>query len=1066
MVAKGGDLGKVTVELEAIDNISKTLGNVQTQMRMMQGDIKKTTRSTAGLGKAFGSLGDKFKTGITLGLGFQAVNFAINAITSSLNQAISSAIAWEAAMWRIQTVTGNLVSTETELNGVMASTEEHLKRIADNSFFGRAETVSAFTEFAKQGFETVDALNALEAAQALAIVGLTDMNTAIHITAVTLRAFNLEATEAWRVTDVLAQAANVSALDVEDFGTALGYAGAFARNAGYSIEETSAILATLSNQGLEASKAGVYLRQTFIQMSSPTNTAKEAMDKLGVSFVTASGQFKDMGAITGELNQAFIKLGYTDFEKTQTLIDIFGARASTAMLMLTNNVDELNKSFMAMEEAGGTAQEALERYADTAEGAIKKAQARTEGTLQDFGAMVNETAGNIIRGASRFLDPIWEARERSQEVASDIRRQYTELGIDTGLWARETKKLTEELTYMYASTKAGSVSMQEYAATMMTLQDEAVTLEEKLALLQEAGVDFADGESILSKYNTTLHSLTKQSELLTGNYDGLIQKNDELADTLHYIAEAEGVGQFYDEKTLVALERAVADTWNYANAIEDILRDDGLVKAYADRAKISEDAARAEIENNLNLYREYNDRIEEINEATRGDPEERARQIAAASAQYSDAIIEANKKTKDSFGELDPSSFLGEAWGKAAEAIDQYTDKLAELEYLTTTYIGDISLAEILGVDEAQVELDAAREKLDALIKTISTESLTEEGKIRIEAQIADTAGLVERLQREVEGQELILGAKFKTTKVSQSEIEKQFKQIVGDELLDEKLFRIKLNIPYGELKRQARDTAKETGRSFEDVFKELQIEAVMDEMTGGFEDAALAEQEFEKNLESLKKQYTELAELGEETSEILIGGFTAGDLGLSDADIAAIKEIQEAARAEEIEDTAEKVRAALDAYGESDDAGEALNELAVATGEAGETSEDALVALEQSGKELVDYMSDEFLEGWSNVWQGAVNIAEEAANLIQEGLEETLNKVVKGINEFISDYNSIARDLGLDTIGKLGSVDLGGRVEFGEIQFEVVVESNLVLDGEVAARAVNEANANNQGYV
>jgi hypothetical protein len=284
--------------------------------------------------------------------------------------------------------------------------------------------------------------------------------------------------------------------------------------------------------------------------------------------------------------------------------------------------------------------------------------------------------------------------------------------------------------------------------------------------------------------------------------------------------------------------------------------------------------------------------------------------------------------------------------------------------------------------------------------------------------------------------------------------------------LLDEKLFKIRLNIPYGELKQQARDIAKETGRSFEDVFKELQIEAAMDEMTGGFEDAALAEQEFEKNLESLKKQYTELAGLGEETTEILIGGFTASELGLTDAEIAAFKEMREAVRGDGMEDTAEKVRAALAAYGESDDAAEALNELAVATGEAAETSEDALVALEQSGEELVDYMSDEFLEGWSNVWQGAVNIAEEAANLIQEGLEETLNKVVKGINEFISDYNSIARDLGLDTIGKLGSVDLGGRVEFGEIQFAVVVESNLVLDGEVAARAVNEANANNQGYV
>ena len=82
------------------------------------------------------------------------------------------------------------------------------------------------------------------------------------------------------VADVVQAAANASKLGMQDFGTAMQYAGAPAAALGISIEQLGAAMGIMANNGIEASTIGTSLRSTLSRLASPPKAAAEAMAQL------------------------------------------------------------------------------------------------------------------------------------------------------------------------------------------------------------------------------------------------------------------------------------------------------------------------------------------------------------------------------------------------------------------------------------------------------------------------------------------------------------------------------------------------------------------------------------------------------------------------------------------------------------------------------------------------------------------------------------------------------------------------------------------------------------------
>ena len=277
--------------------------------------------------------------------------------------------------------------------------EQNITKLTKNSIFSIDDLGKSYLEFTKQGFSAADAMRAMPAIQNLAIIGFTELGTATKMVAQMMHQFSLDASEAARISSVLAKAANLSAADVETFGISMSYAGPLAAQAGMDIEETAASLAILSNRGLAASKSGTSFAAMMTQMISPSTKAEQIMSDLGVSFFDASGKMKDMTQIVAEFSAVLNLL--PEEQKTAALVEIFQTRGSRSMSALADSFTEGEgsiRAFTASLEDSTYAMEKAAEISDTTALRMKKVRESVATNLKMAGYKTGGLWSAIMEG--------------------------------------------------------------------------------------------------------------------------------------------------------------------------------------------------------------------------------------------------------------------------------------------------------------------------------------------------------------------------------------------------------------------------------------------------------------------------------------------------------------------------------------------------------------------------------------------------------------------------------------------------------------------------------------------
>src|SRR5690606_110260 len=82
----------------------------------------------------------------------------------------------------------------------------------------------------------------------------------------TIRAFNLDASEAGRVADVFALATSKSALSMEFLNTAMSTVAPVSASFGFSVENTTALLGKLADSGFDASSSATATRNILLNL--------------------------------------------------------------------------------------------------------------------------------------------------------------------------------------------------------------------------------------------------------------------------------------------------------------------------------------------------------------------------------------------------------------------------------------------------------------------------------------------------------------------------------------------------------------------------------------------------------------------------------------------------------------------------------------------------------------------------------------------------------------------------------------------------------------------------------
>jgi TP901 family phage tail tape measure protein len=325
---------------------------------------------------------------------------------------------------------------EKQMSGIKAVSNASEKQMDDlrkkalqlgaDTAFGAGEAAGAMEELIKAGLSVDDVMNgAADATVALAAAGEVDLATAATIASNAMNQFGLSAQEMPRVADLIAGAANASAIDVNDFGMSLAQAGATANLIGLSFDDLALAITAMGNAGIKGSDAGTSLKTFMSNLQPTTEKQKELFDQLGLSieanatamnetgnaFFDGAGKIKPMEEIAGTLATALE--GMSDAQKTATLEALFGSDAIRAAAIIAGEgAAGFQELAGAMNEV--TAAEVAEARLDNLMGSVEKLKGSFETLLITAGTPFLDFIRGIVDHATNAVN--WLAELDAQTL--------------------------------------------------------------------------------------------------------------------------------------------------------------------------------------------------------------------------------------------------------------------------------------------------------------------------------------------------------------------------------------------------------------------------------------------------------------------------------------------------------------------------------------------------------------------------------------------------------------------------------------------------------------------------
>ena len=431
----------------------------QKDLQNLEGTTKKASGSVGGLVKQYGFL--------TLGIA-TAVQ-AFRNINKLVGQSIRTFRDYEFQMAKVRATTGASNKDFAKLS----KTAEDLGR---STFFTAQQVAELQTNFGKLGFSTKEILNAQDATLQLATATDTDLGRAAIVAGAAVRGFGLDAAETQRVVDVMAVAFTSSALDIEKFQTSMTKVAPIAKSAGFSIEDTTAIMAQLTDAGIEASIAGTSLRNILLKMQDPNSDLVKSFGKTIHSLddlVPALKKFSDEGG---------------DLAKIMEVVDLRQAAAFEQMITSKERTVALRNELRL---ASGAAQAMAEIVGDTLEGAFKRLNSALQGLMINLSEsfigrslqnVVDRFAG-LVNVVSDFIDiPVSETLEKQRVELNILVGRLTDVNIQE----KERNKLLGEIQVKYPDFLK-NLDTEKVTTTQLRdrLRELNVTLKNRILLQRE-----------------------------------------------------------------------------------------------------------------------------------------------------------------------------------------------------------------------------------------------------------------------------------------------------------------------------------------------------------------------------------------------------------------------------------------------------------------------------------------------------------------------------------------------------------------------------------------------------
>jgi TP901 family phage tail tape measure protein len=304
---------------------------------------------------------------------------------------------------------------DAKLREVSALTQETAPNLAKlreaalsqgaDSGMGARQAADGLIELSSAGFTANEQLQTLATTMKLARAGNVEVGAAAELLGGTLRQFNLPATQAGVVGNVLAQAAADSAVSMKDLAYTMKMGATTASATGQSLQEVATFAAVMGNRLIRGEQGGTILRGALTELLKPTKEQASLLENLGVKLVDV--RTKAMLPLSKILDQLRTKLGkYGAAQRVAMLTTIFGkeplAGISAALNISSEAYEKQRKSIM---NASG----ALDDMTGRMDAGPKAALGRLAATIEDLATRVLDKYEVEITGAIKGTDDFFRS---------------------------------------------------------------------------------------------------------------------------------------------------------------------------------------------------------------------------------------------------------------------------------------------------------------------------------------------------------------------------------------------------------------------------------------------------------------------------------------------------------------------------------------------------------------------------------------------------------------------------------------------------------------------------------
>lgn len=315
----------------------------QSGMKKAEGSVKRfqfSAKNLERIGKRMTKVGKQMSLAITAPL----------ALLGGL--AVKTFASFEQEMAKVQAVSG-------ATGEVFSDLRQLAENLGKSTRFTASEVAALQLNYSKLGFVPSEIQKITASTLNLALATGEELADSAEVAGATMRQFGLTAEQMPDIIDVMALSFSSSALTLQKFQDAMKSVAPVSKAVGATLEDTTAVLATLTDSGIDASTAGTSLRNIFIRLSEQGITWDQAMNQVRNS---------------------------TD--KVKTAVKLFGVRAAASGLIIAENEDKIRKLTTSFENAEGSAKKMATIMDDTLQGSMLRVKSALEGLAISFGEML------------------------------------------------------------------------------------------------------------------------------------------------------------------------------------------------------------------------------------------------------------------------------------------------------------------------------------------------------------------------------------------------------------------------------------------------------------------------------------------------------------------------------------------------------------------------------------------------------------------------------------------------------------------------------------------------------